>query len=66
MKKKIIAVIGCGRIAHNAHMPAFSKMDNIRVKYACDIILEKAKKMMDELEYRYEDQKNIFVVWKKL
>jgi len=60
MKKKIIAVIGCGRIAHNAHMPAFSKMDNIRVKYACDIILEKAKKMMDEfpiIESVIEDYK---------
>ena len=60
MKKKIIAVIGCGRIAHNAHMPALSKMDNIRVKYACDIILEKAKKMMDEfpiIESVIEDYK---------
>lgn len=24
------------------------------------------KKMMDELEYRYEEQKNIFVIWKKI
>ena len=24
------------------------------------------KKMMDELEYRYEEQKNIFIVWKKI
>lgn len=43
--KKVIAVVGCGRIATNAHFPAFSKMDNIRVKYACDLIREKAELM---------------------
>lgn len=43
--KKVIAVIGCGRIARNAHFPAFSEMDNIRVKYACDIIPGKAEEM---------------------
>ncbi len=41
---KVIAVVGCGRIANGAHLPAFAKMDNIRVKYACDIIPEKAEK----------------------
>lgn len=40
---KVIAVIGCGRIANNAHFPAFEKMNNVRVKYACDVIEEKAK-----------------------
>lgn len=39
----VIAVIGCGRIANNAHFPAFAKMEDIRVKYACDIIIEKAR-----------------------
>ena len=39
----VIAVIGCGRIANNAHFPAFAKMEGIRVKYACDLILEKAE-----------------------
>ena len=43
MEKKVIAVIGCGRIANNAHFPAFEKMDNVRVKYACDLIKEKAE-----------------------
>ena len=36
------AVIGCGRIAEGAHLPAFGQMDNIRIKYACDLIEEKA------------------------
>lgn len=39
---KTIAVIGCGRIANIAHFPAFEKMGDVRVKYACDIIEEKA------------------------
>ncbi len=51
MDKKVIAVIGCGRIALNAHFPAFSKMENIRIKYACDIILDKAKQMMEKFRF---------------
>lgn len=43
MEKTVIAVIGCGRISRIAHFPAFSKMENVRVKYACDLILEKAE-----------------------
>ena len=42
MKTHVVAVIGCGRIASNAHFPAMAKMENLRVKYACDLILEKA------------------------
>ena len=38
-----IAVVGCGRIANAAHFPAFMKMDNVRIKYACDLIKEKAE-----------------------
>lgn len=48
MDKKVIAVIGCGRIANNAHFPAFAQMDNIRIKYACDLIIEKAEKVKAE------------------
>ncbi len=43
-----IAVIGCGRIARNAHFPAFSQMEEIRIKYACDILEEKAVKMKED------------------
>ncbi len=45
MKQTVIAVIGCGRIARLAHFPAFAQMDSVRVKYACDIIEEKAEAM---------------------
>ena len=37
-----IAVIGCGRIANNAHLPALVRLENVRIKYACDIIEKKA------------------------
>ena len=49
--KKTIAVIGCGRIARNAHFPAFAQMDEIRVKYACDILSEKAEKMKADFPF---------------
>ena len=39
----VIAVIGCGRIANLAHFPAFANMSDLRVKYACDLIPEKAE-----------------------
>ena len=39
---KTIAIIGCGRIAIFAHLPAFAQMDDVRIKYACDLIEEKA------------------------
>ena len=49
--KKTIAVIGCGRIARLAHFPAFQQMGNIRVKYACDLIKEKADKMKEDFSF---------------
>ncbi len=39
---KTVAVIGCGRIAKLAHFPALSKIDEVRIKYACDLIESKA------------------------
>lgn len=51
MDKKVLAVVGCGRIANNAHFPAFAQMDNIRVKYACDLIEEKAKKVQQQYPF---------------
>ena len=47
-KKTVIAVVGCGRIANNAHFPAFAKMDNLRIKYACDLILSKAEAVKEK------------------
>lgn len=42
MKK--IAVIGCGTIANNAHIPSYMKNKDVEIVYFCDIILERAEK----------------------
>ena len=39
---KTIAVIGCGRIATFAHFPALTQLEDVRIKYACDLIEQKA------------------------
>ncbi len=44
-----VAVIGCGRIAKNAHFPALAKIEGVKVKYACDLIVSKAEAF--KLEY---------------
>ncbi len=46
----VIAVIGCGRIAQNAHFPALAKIEGVRVKYACDLLIEKAELMKEKYE----------------
>lgn len=45
---KVVAVIGCGRIADFAHFPALSQIEQVRIKYACDIIIEKAEKIKEK------------------
>ncbi|MGM9681663.1 MAG: Gfo/Idh/MocA family protein [Eubacteriales bacterium] len=54
MSEKVIAVIGCGRIAKNAHFPAFAGIEGLRVKYACDLIPEKAEQM--KKQYAFVEQ----------
>ena len=45
---KVLAIIGCGRIARNAHFPSLSKIEGVRIKYACDILEEKALKAKED------------------
>ncbi len=47
MKNKVVAVVGCGRIAKAAHFPALSNIEGVTVKYACDLIIEKANAMKE-------------------
>ena len=57
---RTVAVIGCGRISHSAHFPALSKIDGVRIKYACDLIEEKAikaKEMYPRVENVITDYK---------
>ena len=44
----VVAVIGCGRISNMAHFPALSQMDDVRIKYACDLLIEKAKEKQEK------------------
>ena len=44
----VVAVIGCGRISDMAHFPALSQMENVRIKYACDLLIEKAKEKQEK------------------
>lgn len=48
MRKKKVAVIGCGTIAKSAHIPAYIKNEKAEIKYFCDIVLEKAQTMVDQ------------------
>lgn len=38
-----VAVIGCGTIANNAHIPAYMSNPKAEIKYFCDIIPERAQ-----------------------
>lgn len=42
-KQNVIAVIGCGNIANGAHFPALSAIKNVRIKYAVDLIKDRAE-----------------------
>ena len=42
---KTLAIIGCGRISDIAHFPTLSQIEDVRIKYACDILPEKAVAM---------------------
>ena len=59
--EKVIAIVGCGRIAKGSHFPAFDKMDNIRIKYACDLIEEKALNMQE----KYPKIENVITDYKE-
>ena len=37
-----VAIIGCGSIAHHAHIPSYMKNEKAEIKYFCDIIKERA------------------------
>ena len=60
MKQTVVAVIGCGRIANGSHFPALQALENVRIKYACDLIIEKAeaaKEKFPKIEQTITDYK---------
>ena len=48
MEKIKVAVIGCGTIANDAHIPAYMKNDTCEIKYFCDIIPERAQAAVEK------------------
>lgn len=46
------AIIGCGRIAEN-HADAFSLLPNVNIKYAVDVIEDKAKTIADKFSINH-------------
>ena len=47
MSEKLgLAVIGCGNISRS-HIPSYLKLDNVEVRYFCDIIPERADKAVE-------------------
>jgi len=48
MKTVKVAIIGCGGIANNKHMPALKELDYINIVAFCDIIEERAIKAAKE------------------
>ena len=51
----VVAIIGCGRIANSAHFPALTQIEGIRIKYACDLIPEKAQAMKNKYPEKVEN-----------
>ncbi len=50
MNKKLkVAIIGCGGIANDKHLPSLKKIDQVEMVAFCDIEVKKAKKAA--LEY---------------
>jgi len=43
MEKMKIAVIGCGKIANDAHLKPLSAMEDVEIKYAVDLIDERSR-----------------------
>lgn len=47
-----VGVIGCGGIANGKHLPALSRQDKVQVVAFCDIIKERAKRLLNNSAVR--------------
>lgn len=48
MSKIRVGIIGCGAIAHAAHIPAYLKCEDAEIVYFCDIIKERAEECVEK------------------
>jgi len=53
MKKAKVAVIGCGAIASNQHIPAYSKNPMAEIKYLVDLLPERAAELAKQYNIPY-------------
>ena len=62
MAKIVTAVVGCGRLANNVHLPNLSKNPDVELRYAVDIIEERAKAAAEQYGMKgyYTDYRKIF------
>ena len=63
MEKVRVAIIGCGGIANNKHLPSLSRLETVELAAFCDIIVERAEKAAAEYGIDgagvYEDYKQM-------
>lgn len=63
MAKLKLAIVGCGGIANNKHLPSLSKQKEVEVVAFCDIIVERAEKAAKEFGAEgakvYEDYREL-------
>lgn len=50
MRKIKVAVIGCGTIANNSHIPSYLQNERAEIKYFCDIIPSRAKAAVEKVK----------------
>lgn len=48
MSKMKVAIIGCGTIARNAHIPAYLANPEVEIKYFCDNMIERAEQAVKD------------------
>ena len=41
--KIVLGIIGCGKVSDFAHFPALTQIDGCVIKYACDLIIDRAR-----------------------
>ena len=65
MSKKLrIGVIGAGGICNAAHMPGYSRMDNVEIVAICDIKIEKAQALAEKyhIPQVFENYKDVLTL----
>ena len=50
MKQVRIGLVGAGKIARDAHLPQYAKMEDVKVVAVCDIDEERAKSVATDFE----------------